>query len=66
MPSPHVAEVAEKASHRLSISLNDEQYRQISDIARRNRVSIAWVMREAVERLLSDQQPLFHIRKPLS
>jgi hypothetical protein len=27
-------------------------------------VSVAWVVREAIERLLHDEQPLFHVRQP--
>jgi hypothetical protein len=48
------AELAEGRVHRLSSSLDDKQYVQVSEIAHRNRVSIAWVVREAIERLLAD------------
>ncbi len=66
MPSPQPLDPAEKAAHRLSVSLTKEQYRQLSEIARKNRVSIAWVVREAIERLLRDDAPLFHVRNPSS
>jgi predicted transcriptional regulator len=52
------AEPAYRAAHRLSVSLSDDQYAQIAEIARNNRVSIAWVVREAVERMLTENQPL--------
>ena len=52
------AELVDGRTHRLSISLDDKQYAQVAEIAQRNRVSIAWVVREAVERLLADNQPL--------
>lgn len=52
------AESAERPAHRLSVSLDDKQYAQIADIARRNRVSIAWVVREAVDRMLTENRPV--------
>ena len=54
----------EKGTHRLSVSLSAEQYDELLEIAHKNKVSIAWVVREAVERLLKDEMPLFHVRQP--
>lgn len=54
-----------KAPHRLSVSLTEEQYSELTEIAEKNKVSIAWVVREAIERLLRDDQPLFHARQEL-
>ena len=48
-------------SHRVSVSLTDEQHRGIREIAQRNSVSIAWVVREAVNRLLREDMPLLHV-----
>jgi hypothetical protein len=53
----------EKPPHRLSVSLTLDQHRELSEIARKNRVSIAWVVREAIERLLKDDMPLLHVGK---
>lgn len=50
-----------KASHRLSVSLTEEQHSELIEIAEKNKVSVAWVVREAIERLLRDEQPLFHV-----
>lgn len=50
-----------KTSHRLSVSLTEEHHSELLEIAERNKVSIAWVVREAIERLLRDEQPLFHV-----
>jgi hypothetical protein len=61
MPSPARLDPSEKSAHRLSVSLTDDQYRHLTEIARKNHVSIAWVVREAIERLLKDDAPLFHI-----
>jgi len=54
----------DKKIRRLSISLSDEQHAELLAIARKNRVSAAWVAREAIERLLADDLPLFHLRRP--
>jgi predicted DNA-binding protein len=54
---------ANKAPHRLSVSLTVDQYQHLSELARKNRVSVAWVVREAIERLLRDDMPLLHVGK---
>jgi hypothetical protein len=58
MSLSRTAEPVDRPAHRLSVSLSDDQYAQIAEIARHNRVSIAWVVREAVERMLIENQPL--------
>ena len=55
---------ATKSGHRLSVSLSAEQYDHLAAIASRNRVSIAWAVREAIERLLKDDMPLLYIKTP--
>lgn len=49
--------------HRQSVSLTPEQHRQLSEIALQNRVSVAWVIREAIDRLLKEDMPLLHVGK---
>jgi predicted DNA-binding protein len=49
-------------SRRLSVTFSDEQLRSLEAIAKKNRVSVAWVIREAIDRLLRDDAPLFHLR----
>lgn len=66
MPSFAQAEASGKPVHRLSITVAPEQYDHLVEIAQKNRVSIAWVVREAIERLLSDEMPLFYIRNQSS
>jgi hypothetical protein len=51
----------DKSPHRLSVSLTAEQYRELNKIARKNRVSVAWVVREAIDKLLRDDLPLLHV-----
>lgn len=62
MPSA-ARQKAPKASHRLSVSLTEQQHAELAEIAVKNKVSVAWVVREAIERLLRDEQPLFHARQ---
>ncbi len=54
----------QRCAHRLSVSLTPEQHAELVEIANKNKVSVAWVVREAIERLLHDEQPLFHVRQP--
>ncbi len=53
----------DKSAHRLSVSLTAEQHRALNELARKNRVSVAWVVREAIDRLLKDDMPLLHVGK---
>jgi hypothetical protein len=63
MPATAKAESADKPIHRLSVSLTADQRDQLTRIAHEHRVSIAWVVREAIERLLSEPTPLFRTPK---
>jgi metal-responsive CopG/Arc/MetJ family transcriptional regulator len=62
MPSSATAP-DDKSAHRLSVSLSAEQHRELNEIARKNRVSVAWVIREAIDRLLKEDMPLLHVGK---
>lgn len=53
----------EKSVHRLSVSLTVEQHRELNEIARKNRVSVAWVVREAIDQLLKEDATLIYIGK---
>lgn len=48
---------------RLSVTLTAEQLRGVESLAKKNRVSVAWVIREAIDRLLRDDAPLFNLRQ---
>lgn len=63
MPIASQQDQDDKSAHRLSVSLSSEQHRELNEIARKNRVSVAWVVREAIERLLKDDMPLLHVGK---
>lgn len=61
MPPASRQKTTRKTAHRLSVSLTEEQHSELIEIAEKNKVSVAWVVREAIERLLRDEQPLFHV-----
>ena len=54
---------AAKANHgaqpRASITFPPDLYKTIEEMAKKKKVSIAWVVREAVEKYVADQWPLF-------
>lgn len=60
---PETAHIQDDKSARLSVSLTAEQHRELNEIAKKNRVSVAWVVREAIDRLLKDELPLLHVGK---
>lgn len=61
MPTATMSGARPSPSHRVTVSLTDEQHRGLREIAQRNHVSIAWVVREAVSRLLREDMPLLHV-----
>jgi len=60
---PATAQIQDDKSARLSVSLTADQHRELNEIAKKNRVSVAWVVREAIDRLLKDDMPLLHVGK---
>lgn len=44
---------------RCSISFSQDQYLELERIAKSKKVSLAWVVREAIEKYLSASYPLF-------
>jgi hypothetical protein len=49
---------------RASVTLKVELYRTLEALARQKKVSTAWVLREAAERYVADQWPLFQNKEP--
>jgi metal-responsive CopG/Arc/MetJ family transcriptional regulator len=47
-------------SVRASISFPPELYHTLEEIAKQKKVSVAWVIRDAAERYISDQWPLLN------
>jgi metal-responsive CopG/Arc/MetJ family transcriptional regulator len=50
-------------STRATISFPTELYGTLEGIAKQKKVSLAWVVREAVDKYVADQWPLFSNRK---
>jgi predicted transcriptional regulator len=48
---------------RASISFPPDIYRTLEEIARKKKVSLAWVVRDAAEKYVADQWPLFGGRR---
>ena len=53
-----VTDVQSASSHQASVSFPVEIYRTAELIAEQKKVSIAWVVRDAVEKYIADQWPL--------
>jgi predicted transcriptional regulator len=48
-------------SVRATVSLSPEVYRTLAALAKQKKVSTAWVMRDAAEKYVSEQWPLFAV-----
>lgn len=46
--------VAKKDSVRITATLSTEQYEALVDLAGKKKVSVAWMIREAVDKLVED------------
>ena len=57
------SETTENGSIRASISFPTELYRALADLARRKKVSLAWIVRDATEKYVAEEWPLFTLRK---
>lgn len=44
---------------RATVSLPPDIYRTLQDIAKQKKVSVAWVIRDAAEKYVAEQWPLF-------
>lgn len=51
-------------THRVSVTFSPDQYEDLQRIAKNKRVSLAWVVRDAVERYLAGETPLFQRPAP--
>lgn len=56
---PESAGERDSGTVRLSISLSAEQHAFLERVAKRQRVSLAWVIRDAVLRYMDAETPLF-------
>jgi metal-responsive CopG/Arc/MetJ family transcriptional regulator len=46
-------------SPRASVTFPRDLYQTLEDIAKKKKVSVAWIVRDAAERYVADQWPLF-------
>ncbi len=51
--------VKTEPSPRTSVTFTPEVYTSLETIAKQKKVSLAWVIRDAAEKYVSDQWPLF-------
>jgi hypothetical protein len=54
----------ERQATRVSVSFTPDQYEGLTSEARRRRVSVAWVVRDAVYQYLNAESPLFSLSQP--
>ncbi len=59
MKYPAGKQTHDERNHRISVTLEPEQYEHLHRVAEQKKVSLAWVMRDAVERMLKEEMPLF-------
>lgn len=55
----------DRAMPRTSVSFPREVYKTLEDLATRKKVSIGWVVRDAVDKYVAEQWPLFSNVKPV-
>ena len=53
---------SEKPTVRTTVSVPREDYSELEVLAERKKVSVAWVVREAIDRYLHSEMPLFRYR----
>ncbi|HJT97974.1 MAG TPA: ribbon-helix-helix domain-containing protein [Rhodanobacteraceae bacterium] len=58
-PKPKAKLQTKPRATRASASLPPDIYSTLQDIARQKKVSVAWVIRDAAEKYIAEQWPLF-------
>lgn len=59
----HRSRPTQETPSRISVTLPPEAIEDLREIAKAKKVSIAWVVRDAVEKYLHDESPLLHPRR---
>jgi metal-responsive CopG/Arc/MetJ family transcriptional regulator len=52
-------EIKNSSVTRASVTFPPDLYKTLEDIAKQKKVSVAWVVRDAAEKYVADQWPLF-------
>ena len=58
MAKQNQANLSEEKITRTSVTFPADLYAEVEDIAKQKKVSVAWVVRDAVEKYVSDQHSL--------
>lgn len=53
-------QVKRAKTRRTSVSFSAEHYAELQRLAEQKRVSLAWVVRDAIDRYIAAEAPLFH------
>lgn len=66
MPSPRsrIGKTKQPQSTRTSVTFSPELYETLELLAKKKKVSVAWVVRDAAEKYVADQWPLFAKSQP--
>jgi metal-responsive CopG/Arc/MetJ family transcriptional regulator len=59
-PKPRLQSKAASKSVRASVTFSAELYSDLERIAEQKKVSVAWVVRDAAEKYVAEQYPLFN------
>jgi hypothetical protein len=59
MPGSRKKSVKAKSPTRASVTFPSDPYVTLEDLARKKKVSLAWIVREAAEKYVADQWPPF-------
>jgi hypothetical protein len=62
-PHPMAQKPKSEPSTRMSVTLSADTHASLEIIAKQKKVSLAWVMRDAAEKYVADQWPLFAGKK---
>lgn len=52
-----------RETNRISVTFRAEVYEELRQIAASKKVSVAWVVRDAVDLYLREETPLLHLRR---
>jgi predicted transcriptional regulator len=58
MPAPSKKKTAAKPMTRVSVGFPPELYRTLEQLASQQKVSVAWIVRDAAEKYVIDRWPL--------
>ncbi len=66
MNSTQAMKLHQDKTRRTSVSLPQELYSELALLAKRKKVSMAWIIRDAAEKYIANNNPFFEDRKTKS